>query len=112
MKKKPQNRTLVSETSGWHNRQPSLRAPEVQQQKDDAKAMWLDCLTQEQIAECVGVDHKTISNWVGIFRQLSEFTNPPESRQHFDVWNFAIPKDEKTNYFGAMPPQVVENLSF
>ena len=98
------------------------RKDEEQQNKDLVKAMWLDCSTQEQIRDKIGIAIGTINDWINGtynedgtlkvfgFRQLMEYENPPESRQHFDVWNFSIPKDEKTNYFGAMPPQVVENL--
>jgi hypothetical protein len=37
------------------------REDEEQEQKDTAKGMWLDCYTQEQIADKVGVAQKTIS---------------------------------------------------
>ena len=33
MRKKPQNRQLVPESAGWHNRQPALRVPEVPVEK-------------------------------------------------------------------------------
>jgi hypothetical protein len=32
--------------------------------------------------------HTTIHDWIIDFRQLPIFDNVPESRQHFDVWNF------------------------
>jgi hypothetical protein len=38
-----------------------------------------------------------------------EFSEPPASRQHFDIWNFQK-ADGESSYFGRMPPQVVENL--
>lgn len=44
----------------------------------------------EAIAEKVGVTVQTINNWISIFRNLADFGNPPESRQHFDVWNNSI----------------------
>ena len=44
-----------------------------------------DCYTQEEIADKVGVDQTTIAKWVMIFRNIADFHNPPESRQHFDV---------------------------
>jgi hypothetical protein len=88
----------------------AARKDEKLQQENTAKDMWLDCYTQEQIAEKVGVGRKTIDDWIGGFRKLADFANPPESRQHFDVWNFKIPADNNSSYFGRMPPQVVENL--
>jgi hypothetical protein len=51
--------------------------------------MWLDCYTQEQIAEKVGVASGTIANWILNFRKLAEYENPPESRQHFDEYRLA-----------------------
>lgn len=37
---------------------------------------------------------------------------PPDSRQHFDVWSFQASDADITGgrFFGRMPPQVVENL--
>jgi hypothetical protein len=50
--------------------------------------LWLDCLSERDVAERVGVEQKTINNWVSKKRTDSEFTQPSTSRQHFDVWNF------------------------
>ena len=85
-------------------------------EKDDAKAkawdMWLDCNTQETIAAAVGVDRTTVGNWMGISAELREFAEPPESRQHFDIWQFATADKDagQQSYFGACPPQIIENL--
>lgn len=74
--------------------------------------MWLDCFTQEQIADVIGVDHTTVGEWIlGEKGKLSEIPNtPPESRQHFDVWDFAMPKENNSSYFGRVAPQIVENI--
>lgn len=88
------------------------RKDEKEQQKQQAWDLWLDCHTQTAIAEKVGVDQKTVSNWLGEIQSVGDFLEPPASRQHFDVWQFAT--SDKTageqSYFGAIPPQVVENL--
>ena len=34
--------------------------------------MWLACATQEEIAEAVSVDQKTVANWQDDFRKNSE----------------------------------------
>lgn len=97
------------------------RDAEEKEQKDKALSLWLDCHTQEEIAAAVGVTDGTVSNWINSnFRQLSQFgvrpgANPDRKDdwgnvQHFDVWSFSMPKEDNTGYFGAMPPQVVENL--
>jgi DNA modification methylase len=51
------------------------------------------------------------TNWFG--KRKSAGSEPPQSQQHFDVWNFGPARDDtagSTSYFGVMPPQVVENL--
>ena len=60
----------------------------------------------------MSVDQKTVSNWLGEIRNSGKFLEPPASRQHFDVWQFqSADKDSgQQSYFGALPPQVVENL--
>ena len=87
-----------------------------QGEKEAAQAkawdLWLDCLSERQIAETVGVTQPTVGEWVKEKVKSDEFFQPPESRQHFDVWQFATA--DKTagaqSYFGALPPQVIENL--
>jgi len=88
------------------------RADEKREMQERAWDMWLDCHTQEQIAEAAGVTQQTISNWIQESADQRKFVEPPESRQHFDVWSFqSADKDAgQQSYFGALPPQVVENL--
>lgn len=87
------------------------RTEEKREQQGKAWDMWLDCQSARQIAESVGVDHKTITQWCGELAS-NDGNSPPSSRQHFDVWNFqSADKDAGAqSYFGALPPQVVENL--
>ena len=72
--------------------------------------MWLDCNEQKAIAKDISVDEATISRWLQ--ERKSAEMQPPESRQHFDVWQFATADkdDGQQSYFGAVPPQVLENL--
>jgi hypothetical protein len=51
--------------------------------------MWLDCNTMQAIGDAIGVPRKTADEWVGEKRKLADFATAPESRQHFDVWQFA-----------------------
>jgi hypothetical protein len=84
-----------------------------QAQQDRAWDLWLDCHDQGEIAETIGTTQQTISNWVQENAKLREFVEPPESRQHFDVWQFPTTDREaggQQSYFGAVPPQVMENL--
>lgn len=74
--------------------------------------LWLDCLSENAIAERVGVPQRTINDWLSEKRNDPLFAKPPESRQHFDVWSFgqASSTDGTPSYFGKLPPQVLENL--
>jgi DNA modification methylase len=81
--------------------------------------MWLDCCTQEAIAEALEVSQPTVSGIIKK-RKSAEFDNPPGRTdknpwgavQHFDVWQFATAdkEDRQQSYFGALPPQVIQNL--
>lgn len=85
------------------------RADEKREQQERAWGLWLDCWSGREIAKEIGVTHPTIGGWMEDFGRNSVFFQPPTSRQHFDIWQFQA-SDGATSYFGAMPPQVVENL--
>lgn len=97
------------------------RAAQKEARQSRAWELWLDCLTQDQIAEHIGEPRKTISNWVsGQNDRLSQMAIVPGESderpwgnvQHFDIWQFATADkgDGAQSYFGAVPPQVIENL--
>lgn len=87
--------------------------------RERAYDLWLDCLTQEQIAEELDTSQQNIANWLDATKngQLSEVCTPPGASderpwgnvQHFDVWDFSA-ADGDTSFFGRMPEQVIENL--
>ena len=85
---------------------------EKQAQKEAAWDRWLNCETQERVAKAVGVSVGTVNNWLSEIQSVGNLNEPPESRQHFDVWSFPTTSDDAGtgSYFGKMPPQVVENL--
>ena len=95
----------------------AARQDEKAEQQARAWDLWLDCWTQEGIAEEIGVPQRTISDWLSEFGTNSIFAKVPGSTdnnpwgnvQHFDVWNFHVAGNEGS-YFGKMPSQVVENL--
>jgi DNA-binding transcriptional regulator YdaS (Cro superfamily) len=89
------------------------RRAEKQAQQDKAWDLWLECADQADIANAVGVSQQTVSDWLTEKRKSADSGTPPESRQHFDVWQFATTDREsggQQSYFGAVPPQVLENL--
>jgi hypothetical protein len=55
------------------------RAEEKRALKRKAWDLWLDCLTQREIAEQIGVDAATISRWIVAFAGNAEFATAPES---------------------------------
>jgi hypothetical protein len=59
------------------------------------KRLWRDRpdIAEQAIADEIGVTQKTIDNWLVISEKFPELLNPPESRQHFDVWNFSCRKE-------------------
>lgn len=68
--------------------------------------MWLDCHSARSIGEALDVEHKTVTTWCGESAQNCG-NSPPESRQHFDVWQFATADkgDGQQSYFGALVPE-------
>jgi transposase len=88
------------------------RRDEKEEQKTRAVDLWLNCWTQQRIADEIGVDRGTVREWCGKMESDAKIQQPPASRQDFDVWRFqhADKGDGGQSYFGALPPQVVENL--
>lgn len=88
------------------------RAEEKKAMQEKAWDLWLNCETQQAIADEIGISREAISDWLGNFGKLSKYTEHPESLQHFDVWSFhtATNNAGTPSYFGKIPPQVVENL--
>lgn len=89
------------------------RQTERRRQQDRAWDLWLDCVPQTEIAERLGVPRKTVNDWVADRELSSEIATPPESRQHFDIWEFPTPDWDaggQRSYFGVLAPQIAENL--
>jgi hypothetical protein len=89
--------------------------------QDKVWQLHLACLTQPQIAAATGVPQQTLSGWVTDFSKSGNFGTPPGATssqpwgnvQHFDVWSFQSNDRDgggQQSYFGACPPQVMENL--
>lgn len=100
----------VSERSvrGWTK---EARDRERERQQARAWALWLDCWSERQIAEELGVAPNTVGESVRSSGSSADFAQPPASRQHFDLWQFgSADEGGGKSYFGRMPPQVVENL--
>jgi hypothetical protein len=83
---------------------------ERETQQARAWDLWLDCREQKDIADEIGVSEATVSGWFK--ERRSAEIEPADSIQHFDVWQFATADQDAgaQSYFGALPPQVIENL--
>lgn len=56
--------------------------------KDKAWDLWLDCHTQAEIGAALDMPQQTVARWLLENAELRKWVEPPESRQHFDVWQF------------------------
>jgi hypothetical protein len=88
------------------------RSAEKRAQQERAWDLHLNCLSDVEIGKQLGVSDKTAKQYRSEFSAYADFSEPPASRQHFDIWQFAIADRDagQQSYFGAVPPQVVENL--
>ncbi len=85
------------------------RQAEKAEQQAKAWDLWLDCLSEHDVADAIDVPRTTVQSWLDEQRKSADFVRAPESRQHFDVWNFAPARDDSagsTSYFGVMPPHL------
>jgi len=103
---------------GWTK---DARKEEKQALQEKVWQLHLNCLSQRQIAEATGLDQATVSRWVMQNGESAILHSPPGANstqpwgnvQHFDVWSFQSNDRDgggQQSYFGACPPQVMENL--
>lgn len=87
------------------------RKTEKEAQQAKAWDLWLECQSERDIAEQVLGDREkrpTIQSWLDEKRKSAEFIQPPESRQHFDIWQFqTADKDAGSLARRRSPPRMV-----
>jgi hypothetical protein len=68
-------------------------------------------LSQTEIAKAIGMPQQTVNEWIIEKRKNLDSDNPPESRQHFDVWSFQnADKDAgQQSYFGGLGTNVEQD---
>jgi len=88
---------------------------EKERKKAKAFDMWMACKTQEEIADAVCVDQKTVANWQDDFRKNSDDEDFLKSRDFdppiYNVWKQQT-KSNKVNHFGQSEPRWLENLLY
>lgn len=53
-----------------------------------------------------GSPRTTVQSWLDEKRKSADFVSPPESRQHFDIWNFQTADDDAGTASVAVPPPI------
>jgi transcriptional regulator with XRE-family HTH domain len=90
---------------------------DIQEYKEEQKKtivdLYLQCLTQEEIANRLELTQGRIAQIINKFKteEINKIGLVPESLQYFNVWNFKD-RDKKHGlaYEGAIPGQIVENV--
>jgi DNA modification methylase len=81
----------------------------------DAKIwdLYLQCRTQEEIAERFDISQKTVSNRIDILSKsaIDSKITKDFTPQIYNVWNFARNNNE-TKHFGNVPTEITENLLY
>lgn len=130
MEKKVQSRDLyareipesdIREIVGVSERTISTYLKDLKDAEDESRdtrilEMYLACCTRQEIADEIDVPVDTIKTKVrkivGEIGNTSEITQPPESLQHTNLWEFTAcdPEFGEKKYPGRMPGQIIENL--
>ncbi|KKW13319.1 MAG: ParB domain protein nuclease [Candidatus Gottesmanbacteria bacterium GW2011_GWB1_49_7] len=88
---------------------------EEKQRKETIWELYLSCHTQEVIAEVVGLEQNTVSDFL---REISEKFRGNDTDifrdfkpQVYKLWNFAKATNE-VKHFGNIPPEILDNLLY
>jgi len=91
------------------------REDSERRQNQEIFDLWLSCLTEQEIADIVGLDIATISRKIAIFlqnSQLAEINNFSNfTPQKYAMWNFGKATN-RAKIFGNIPPEIIDNLLY
>lgn len=92
-----------------------------EERKAQIFAMWLACYTEDEIAEAVGIDQKTVNREIETFSQNGSASELTKSRDFgsdadwnpplYNVWTFAA-KTNKVSHFGNSEQRILEKLLY
>lgn len=92
----------------------------LEEEKDDRvldliKSLYLRCYSENQIVDelarqGIEITQKTVNNKVSKLSQVSNFTNPPDDLQLYNVWKVFQMPENQMKYPGQIPEQIIENL--
>lgn len=93
----------------------------LKQREETMLAMWLACHTQQVIGDAVGVDQKTVSNFLQnlektealpkILKSAISHEGDFDHKQIYAIWNFAKATNN-VRHFGNIPPEIIDNLLY
>ncbi|MEW6624584.1 MAG: DNA methyltransferase [Bacillota bacterium] len=84
-----------------------------ERQKEEIYNLWLNCRTQEEIAERVGLTQKRISEILTDIRNInSNKLYIPSNLQLYNVWKVFSLDEEQLKYPGQLPLDLVENIVY
>jgi len=96
--------------SRWTSAKQEQKEEQIKHQIYD---LWMRCHTQQEIADEVGLEQKTVSNRIAEFSkngQASEISNFRNFEpQIYTTWNFAKSTNE-VKHPGNIPPEIIDNL--
>lgn len=100
--------TSIGKVSEWVS---SIRKERNEAREQKILDLYLRCWTEEKIAEEVGVSRQEVNKTIATFFTDENHSNPPDSLQVYNLWEFPSPDNPPDPEFpGLMPPQIVENL--
>jgi len=96
----------------WTSAKQEQKEEQIKQRIYD---LWMNCHTQQEIADTVGVSQDTVKNRIAKINengQKSEIVNfrnfEPEV---YTTWNFSKATNE-VKHFGNIPPEIIDNLLY
>lgn len=88
-----------------------LRRDEKEQRDAEILELYLQCLTQEEIAKKLGITDGTVSNVLSKNGMFSEI-RVPENLDLYNVWSVGKLDPDQLKYPGQTPKEIIENLVY
>ena len=105
-----------SSVAKWTER---IREANKQKQQETARKMWMLCHTHEEIAAAVGVEKRTVTDWIKSLGEISKIGKTAQIQAAhdeedfqpplYDVWSWAK-KSEGVSHYGNSDARIVDNM--
>jgi len=87
------------------------RANERETRDAEILELYLQCWTQKQIAEKLGIDHRTVGITLGKI-SIDGKIPTPDNLQFYNVWSVGKLNLDQMKYPGQTPQEIVENIVY